>query len=183
MQTTSSTFEFVDKAIATYGITLWDNTLGQITNAAQFLIRPTDMRIDESGQYPGETFVMATLTRDELRSVLDDLEQDWADVVYHVGDPNTEAPVHSATQQEAATLVKAAFLLANRATVAEMDSNAVRCKQDGTTWWDTRPMLDPAQHCDTALSHAADHVAYAVATGLATQHPEHAHLLRLNATF
>jgi hypothetical protein len=95
----------------------------------------------------------------------------------------TQATAPTSNAEQAANIVKAAFLLANRATVAEIESNAVRCKQDGTTWWDTRPMLDPAQRCDAALSHAADHVAYAVATGLATQHPEHAHLLRLNATF
>ena len=80
---------FVDKAIATMAITLWDRHYGGTTNAVQLLVRPTDMRSDESGEHPGETFVMVTLTREELRALLTELDEDWALQVAVTGDPNS----------------------------------------------------------------------------------------------
>jgi hypothetical protein len=68
---------FVDKAIATCGICLWDKHGGGTTNAVQLLVRPIDVRSDESGQCPGETFVMLTITREELREMLRELDEDW----------------------------------------------------------------------------------------------------------
>lgn len=79
---------FVDKAIATAGICLWDRHDGGITNAVQLLVRPLDVRGDESGEHPGESFVMVTITREEMRGLLAALDQDWADVIKYTGDPN-----------------------------------------------------------------------------------------------
>lgn len=70
---------FVDKAIANASIALWENASGGVTNAMQLLVRPDDMRSDESGAHPGESFVMVTITREEFRELLQDLEDDWAD--------------------------------------------------------------------------------------------------------
>lgn len=50
-------------------------------------------------------------------------------------------------------LTQLAFLLANQAAVAEVETNAHRViAADGRIWWDVRPMLDereqPAEHID-----------------------------------
>lgn len=71
--------EFVDPAVAACAITLWDRKDGAMTNAVQLLVRPLDVRGDESGEHPGESFVMVTLTREELRAMLKALEEDLAE--------------------------------------------------------------------------------------------------------
>lgn len=68
---------FVDKAIATASYCLWALQGGEYTNAVQLLVRPVDIRSDESGGHPGETFVMLTITREEVRAILDELNRDW----------------------------------------------------------------------------------------------------------
>ena len=70
---------FVDKAIATVSITLWESANGGMTNAVQLLVRPADVRGDESGAHPGESFVMVTIIREEVREMLQGLDDDWAD--------------------------------------------------------------------------------------------------------
>ena len=79
---------FVDKAIATASITLCDHHESGITSAVQLLVRPLDLRSDESGAHPGETFVMVTITREEVRAMLTALDDDWSEVVRCNGDPN-----------------------------------------------------------------------------------------------
>lgn len=79
---------FVDKAIATVGYVLWDRHDGGITNAVQLLLRPLDVRGDEAGGHPGESFVMATLTREEIREILAVLDEDWANQLQCTGEPN-----------------------------------------------------------------------------------------------
>lgn len=82
---------FVDKNIATVGICLWDRHDGGITNAVQLLVRPLDIRCDESGAHPDESgFVMLTITREEMRGLLAELDEDWADIVKYSGDPNAQ---------------------------------------------------------------------------------------------
>lgn len=90
---------FVDPAIATMGICLWDRHGGGITSAVQLLVRPLDVRSDESGGHPGESFVMVTLTREELREMLAAVDADWSEVVSVCGDPNgAPAPAVEAVQ-------------------------------------------------------------------------------------
>ncbi len=79
---------FVDKAIAAFRMTLWDRHGGGVTSAAQLLVRPTDIRCDEGGGHPGELFVMLTITREELREMLAAVDEDWATIMLHCGDPN-----------------------------------------------------------------------------------------------
>lgn len=81
---------FVDKAIATCGICLWEKFGGGTTNAVQLLVRPTDIRIDESGECPGEKFVMLTITREELRKMLRELDEDWGAHLMVIGRSNNE---------------------------------------------------------------------------------------------
>lgn len=79
---------FVDPNIANFGICLWERHDGGITSAIQILVRPNDIRCDESGMCPGESFVMMTITREEMREMLKQLDDDWDDIVQHGGDPN-----------------------------------------------------------------------------------------------
>lgn len=78
----------VDPAIAQVGLTLWNEKDGQMCSAVQLLVRPLDVRGDEAGKHPGEQFVMLTITRNELRAMLDAVDADWAAVVQCAGNPN-----------------------------------------------------------------------------------------------
>lgn len=69
----------IDQAIANAEISLHDTPEGGMTNAITFLVRPERYVSDASGDHPGETFVEVTLTREEVREVLADLDKDWAD--------------------------------------------------------------------------------------------------------
>lgn len=71
---------FVDKAVASVGICLWNDRAGKITNAVQLLVRPIDIRSDESGDHPGESFVHLTITREEVKAMLQALDEDWREV-------------------------------------------------------------------------------------------------------
>lgn len=76
---------FVDQAIAACSLALWTRKDGAMTNAVQLLVRPLDVRGDESGGHPGEQFVMVTITREEVRAMLAALEQDMADCLMVAG--------------------------------------------------------------------------------------------------
>jgi hypothetical protein len=80
----------VDPAIAQVAATLWNEKDGRMCSAVQILVRPLDVRGDEAGGHPGEEFVMVTITRDELRAMLDFVEEDWRLTVQYAGDPNAE---------------------------------------------------------------------------------------------
>jgi hypothetical protein len=85
---TLETNSFVDPNIGTFGIALWNRHCGGMTSAVQILVRPNDIRCDESGQLPGERFVMLTLTLEELKELVKCVQRDWDDTVAHCGDPN-----------------------------------------------------------------------------------------------
>lgn len=70
---------FVDKALANASICLEEMNGGGMTNAVLLLVRPTDIRSDESGGHPGEKFVQVSITREEISAMLDALNEDWAD--------------------------------------------------------------------------------------------------------
>ena len=76
---------FVDPAIANCCLTLWERKDGAMTNAVQLLVRPTDVRADESGGHPGERFVMVTITREEVAAMLKALNEDAALCLAAVG--------------------------------------------------------------------------------------------------
>ena len=89
MQTpTLANDSFVDKAIATVDLCLSDHHERGLTSAVQLLVRPLDVRSDESGAHPGESFVMVTITREELRALLAAADEDWDEIVRLNGDPN-----------------------------------------------------------------------------------------------
>lgn len=76
-------YGFIDKAIENFSICLFVRSDGSMTNAAICLVRPERIVSDASGEHPGESFVEITMTRDEARKVLDDLDRDWADHEYY----------------------------------------------------------------------------------------------------
>lgn len=71
----------LDPAIATFAIGLTHYKPARITNCIEVLIRPTNVTTDESGHHPGETFVQASFTREEVAAMLKALNEDWADHV------------------------------------------------------------------------------------------------------
>lgn len=84
---------FVDPAIATCSLTLWERKDGAMTNAVQLLVRPTDVRGDEAGGHPGEKFVMVTITREEVAAMLKALAEDAALCLISV-DADSDAARH-----------------------------------------------------------------------------------------
>ena len=69
--------------------------------------------------------------------------------------------------------------IADRASVSDIELHATPLMLHGVTWYDTRPMLDPREHCDDALQMAAEAIEYAVARRLVTRHDEQPHLVRV----
>lgn len=80
-QTSRADDAFLDPMIATMAIGLTHYKSGKITNCIEVLIRPDVVTTDESGRHPGETFVQASLTREEVAKMLDWLHTDWAEHV------------------------------------------------------------------------------------------------------
>lgn len=79
-------------------------------------------------------------------------------------------------------LIQQAFALANCHVVADIQTNCVPVRQaDGQLWYDTRPMLDPREHCAQVLDMATQALAYAQASGLIERAPQAPHLVRLTA--
>lgn len=78
-----------------------------------------------------------------------------------------------------AALVAQAFELANRAVISDIETEGVKVKLDGATWWDTRPMVDPQEHAPLVVDMARQAIDYALQAGLVTRHPYEHHLVRI----
>lgn len=72
-----------------------------------------------------------------------------------------------------------AYVLADRACIADVECHAVAVRDAGQRWWDVRPMTDPRELCDDSIEMNAQALAYLEARGLLTRHPQHAHLVRI----
>lgn len=83
---------FDDKALAAIGLSLCSLPGGEVSNRAELLVRPTDMRSDESGEHPGERFVLVTITREEVRALLTMMDEDVAEVRATANDQHNRAP-------------------------------------------------------------------------------------------
>jgi len=70
-----------------------------------------------------------------------------------------------------------ATAIAERAVVADIESEGVRVHLDGRTWWDTRPMTDPREHAPEVIGMADEAIRYAVGSGLASVHSNQPYLL------
>lgn len=71
---------FADKALAAIDLSLCMLPSGEVSNRAELLVRPTDIRTDEAGRHPGERFVLVTITREEVRELLEMMDRDVAEV-------------------------------------------------------------------------------------------------------
>ena len=77
-----------------------------------------------------------------------------------------------------AELVRHATQIADRAVVADIESEAVRTDRSGR-WYDVRPMLDEREHSPQCIDMATQALQYAVMRGLVQRDTEHAHLVRI----
>jgi hypothetical protein len=95
---------------------------------------------------------------------------------------NTVHPEHAPVQHHGAIEHLALSLrIANRAVITDIELNACRVDLDGAIWWDLRPMLDEREHSAIVCDMAREALAYAGYSHLITAHPQHIHLVRINA--
>ena len=74
----------------------------------------------------------------------------------------------------------AAYLLAARAVVTDIETEAWRVDgPDGTTWWNVTPMVDPQEQPPEFADMARLAIDYALAVGICAAHPTRAHHLRV----
>lgn len=79
-----------------------------------------------------------------------------------------------------AELVAQAFRIANAAVISDIESEGNRITTISGRWYDVRPMLDPREHSSEVIDMFSEAIAYALAAGLITADPTHAHLVRIN---
>lgn len=73
-----------------------------------------------------------------------------------------------------------AFHLANRAAVADIEAEAIRVKDNGITYWDIRPMLDPQRLSAHEVAMNTETLRFAALSELVSMHPDHPHLYKIN---
>ena len=71
-----------------------------------------------------------------------------------------------------------AHQIADRACIADIETEAVATCVDGIGWWDTRCMLDRREMCDEVVEMNTQALAYAESRGLFASHPDHPYLVR-----
>lgn len=68
-------------------------------------------------------------------------------------------------------MLQIAMRIANRNVVADIETNALRVFPHlAGRWYDTRPMLDPREHCGPVLDMLTEALAYAEQAGLVRRH-------------
>lgn len=77
-------------------------------------------------------------------------------------------------------LIAQAFRIANAAVITDIETTAARVNGGTGRWYDIRPMLDPREQCSEFIDMNSQAIAYALAVGLVTADPTHAHLVRIN---
>jgi hypothetical protein len=89
-------------------------------------------------------------------------------------------PAIPAHMLQSLDLLRQTFTIANRAAIADIETECVAITLgDGLRWYDTRPMIDPREHCGELLDMATQTLAYADAAGLIARHPQQRHMVRL----
>jgi hypothetical protein len=82
-----------------------------------------------------------------------------------------------------ASLLQQGLAIANAAVISDIETEAVRVHIAlPGRWYDTRPMLDPREHCGPVIDMAAQSLAYAEASGLIHRHAHERHLVCINPT-
>ena len=93
-----------------------------------------------------------------------------------VNDHDAAATLAAGPNAEPDEMLRLAFLIANRAVVADIESYGVKCAHG---YYDVRPMLDPREHAPEAIDMAREALAYALASHIAVRHPQLEHLVRI----
>jgi hypothetical protein len=79
-------------------------------------------------------------------------------------------------------LLTLGLTIANRAVIADIESECVALDDaDGVRWHDTRPMIDPNEHCSEVIDMATETLAYAEESGLIRRHAQQRHLVRITS--
>ena len=77
-------------------------------------------------------------------------------------------------------LAKLQQRIADAAVIADIETACVRTGPAAHRLWDTRPMLDPREHCPESIDMAELALLYAELRGLITIDTLHPHLVRIN---
>ena len=93
--------------------------------------------------------------------------------------PMPSAPAAAQAVDMALSLLRDSLRIADAAVLADVESGAVPVHIDGARWHDTRPMLDPREHCDDVLEMTRLALGYAIARGLVERHAAQGHLVRV----
>lgn len=80
---------------------------------------------------------------------------------------------------QAAELIRRSLLIADRAAVADIESNAPATVLYTQRWYDVRPLLDEREYSAPCVDMNRESLDYALMRGLIARHPEHAHLVRI----
>lgn len=80
---------------------------------------------------------------------------------------------------QAAELIRRSLLIADRAVVADIESNAHSEILQSVRWCDVRPMLDERELPLQCIDLNREALDYALMRGLIVRHPDHAHLVRI----
>lgn len=80
---------------------------------------------------------------------------------------------------QAAELVRRGLMLADQATVSDIECGAVAIESGGERWYDVRPMLDEREHSLPVVDMATEALQYALMRGLVHRHPGMPHLVRI----
>lgn len=74
-----------------------------------------------------------------------------------------------------------AHRLAERAVAADVELHAAAAStDDGRKWYDTRPMVDPREHCPECVDMAREALEYGLKCGVLIQHQTFAWLVRVD---
>lgn len=76
-------------------------------------------------------------------------------------------------------LVKQAFVIANAAVICDIESYCTQVHIGGWLFWDTTHWTSLHEHAAEEVDMAKQAIDYALQAGLAMQHPQQKHLLRL----
>lgn len=80
---------------------------------------------------------------------------------------------------QAAELFRRSLLIADRAAVADIESNAHAVRLETVRWYDVRPMLDEREQSPEGVDMNREALDYALMRGLIVRHHADAHLVRI----
>lgn len=80
-----------------------------------------------------------------------------------------------------AELVRRGLLIADMASVSDIETGAVSVGAASARWYDVRPMLDEREHSPAVIDMATETLAYAQQRGLVERHLVDKHMVRITS--